>query len=68
MSVIETISLRLTKGATPETFATANSRVEADYLPEQPGYNPGSRVTTVTDDRAIAAPASIGESIQPVMP
>lgn len=50
MAVIETITLRLNDGASPEAFAAANSRVEAEYLVSQPGFNPGTRVTTVTDD------------------
>ncbi len=47
MSVIETITLRLADGASPDAFAAANARVESEYLPLQPGYNPGSRVSTV---------------------
>lgn len=49
MAVIETITLRLNEGASADTFAAANAMVEADYLPLQPGFNPGSRVTTVDD-------------------
>ncbi len=50
MAVIETISLKLAEGASPVAFASANSVVEAEYLPAQQGYNSGSRVTTLTDD------------------
>ncbi|MEM9516304.1 MAG: nuclear transport factor 2 family protein [Actinomycetota bacterium] len=50
MSVIEQITLRLNEDATPEAFSAANARVEAEYLPAQPGFNPGSRVTTVDGD------------------
>ena len=47
MATIETISFRLNDGASPEAFAAANAIVEADYLPLQPGYNAGSRMTTI---------------------
>lgn len=50
MAVIETITLRLNDGASADAFAAANAHVEAEYLPLQPGFNPGSRVTTVSDD------------------
>lgn len=50
MAVIETITLRLRADASPDAFAAANARIEAEYLPAQPGYNPGSRVTTLDDD------------------
>ncbi|MEL6984147.1 MAG: hypothetical protein AAFO29_17105, partial [Actinomycetota bacterium] len=50
MAVIETISLRLADGASPAAFAAANSTVEAEYLPAQPGFNPGTRRTTLGDD------------------
>ncbi len=50
MSVIETITLRLAEGASPEAFAAANAKVEAEYLPLQPGFNPGTRITTVDSD------------------
>ena len=50
MSVIEKITLRLAEGASPDAFAAANARVEAEYLPLQPGFNPGSRVTSVHED------------------
>lgn len=50
MAVIETIVLRLNADATPEAFAAANARVQSEYLPEQPGYNVGSRVTKLADD------------------
>lgn len=50
MSVIETITLRLNNGASPDAFAAANAKVEAEYLPLQPGFNPGTRVTTVDAD------------------
>ncbi len=50
MAVIETITLRLAEGTSAEAFAAANARVEADYLPLQPGYNAGSRVTTIAED------------------
>lgn len=49
MAVIETIKFKLSPGATPEAFTAANGRVEADYLPLQPGYNPGTRVTTISE-------------------
>ena len=51
MAVIETITLRLNDGASPDGFAVANARVESEYLPMQPGFNPGTRVTTVDDGR-----------------
>lgn len=50
MAVIETISLQLAQGSSAEAFILANSKVEADYLPNQPGYNAGSRVTTLDGD------------------
>ncbi len=50
MAVIETITLRLTPGADITAFSRANARVEAEYLPEQSGFNVGSRVTTLDDD------------------
>lgn len=50
MAVIETISLKLNNGVTVDSFVLANSRVEAEYLPEQPGYNEGTRSTVVTPD------------------
>ncbi|MEM9749174.1 MAG: nuclear transport factor 2 family protein [Actinomycetota bacterium] len=50
MAVIETITLRLAEGTTPDAFAAANARVEGDYLPLQPGFNAGSRTTTLSDD------------------
>ncbi|MEM7338751.1 MAG: nuclear transport factor 2 family protein [Actinomycetota bacterium] len=50
MAVIETITLRLNEGASADAFAAANAKVESEYLPAQPGFNPGSRVTTLTDD------------------
>jgi len=50
VSVIETIRVRLADAATPEAFAAANAKVEAEYLSLQPGYNAGSRSTTVTAD------------------
>lgn len=50
MAVIETITLRLIDDASVDVFAAANSKVESDYLPLQPGYNPGSRVTTLSTD------------------
>ncbi len=50
MAVIETITLQLNDGASPDSFAAANAKVEAEYLPLQPGYNPGTRVSTVTSD------------------
>ena len=50
MAVIETITLRLVDQSSPDAFAVANAKVESEYLPLQPGYNPGTRVTTVTDD------------------
>lgn len=50
MATIETITLELDDGVSPDEFATANSRVERDYLTAQPGYNPGSRVTTLSHD------------------
>jgi predicted SnoaL-like aldol condensation-catalyzing enzyme len=49
MSVIETINLRLRPEASPDDFARANAVVESEYLPLQPGFNPGTRVTTVDD-------------------
>ncbi len=51
MSVIETITLLLADGASPEAFAAANAKVESEYLPLQPGFNPGTRVTTVDADQ-----------------
>jgi len=50
MAVIEQITLRLKPEASAEAFIAANARVESEYLPAQPGFNPGSRVTTVNDD------------------
>lgn len=50
MSVIETVLLRLNSNASPDAFAAANAQVEAEYLPTQRGYNPGSRVTTLDAD------------------
>ena len=50
MAVIETISLRLKDGASAEAFRAANARVESEYLPQQPGFNVGSRVTTLDAD------------------
>ncbi len=50
MATIETITLRLNDAVSPDRFASANSRVESEYLTQQPGYNPGTRVTTVTAD------------------
>ncbi len=50
MAVIETITLKLSDAARPDAFVAANSKVEAEYLPSQPGFNPGSRTTTVTED------------------
>lgn len=50
MAAIETITLRLAEGATADEFAAANARVEAEYLPRQPGYNVGSRFTSVDAD------------------
>ncbi len=50
MAVIETITLRLTAGFAPAAFSQANARVEAEYLPQQPGFNVGSRVTTLDDE------------------
>ncbi len=49
MSVIEHITLRLKDGVTAEEFSRANAIVESEYLPAQPGFNLGSRVTTVDD-------------------
>ena len=70
MSVIETITLRLDDGASADAFAAANAKVEAEYLPLQPGFNPGTRVTTVDADgqwtislrwdSAVDADASMG--------
>lgn len=50
MAVIETITLKLKDRASAERFAAANSQVEAEYLPAQPGYVIGSRRTSVADD------------------
>jgi len=50
MAVIETISLKLKDAATAEDFRAANSKVESDYLPTQPGYNIGSRRTSLAED------------------
>jgi predicted SnoaL-like aldol condensation-catalyzing enzyme len=50
MAVIETISLKLRAGASAEAFAVANSKVEDRYLPAQPGYNVGSRTTTLNQN------------------
>ena len=41
MAVIETIRLRLRADGSPDAFAAPNARIEAEYLPAQPGYNPG---------------------------
>ncbi|MEM7273312.1 MAG: nuclear transport factor 2 family protein [Actinomycetota bacterium] len=49
MSAIETITFQLKDGASADAFAAANAKVEADYLPLQPGFNPGTRTTTVQD-------------------
>ncbi len=49
MAVIETITLRLASPGTADAFAAANARVEAEYLPAQPGFNPGSRTTTLDE-------------------
>lgn len=49
MSAIETITFRLNEGASVDAFAAANARVESGFLAEQSGFNPGSRVTTVSD-------------------
>ncbi|MEM9200076.1 MAG: nuclear transport factor 2 family protein [Actinomycetota bacterium] len=50
MAVIETITLRLKEGASADAFAAANAKVQAEYLPQQPGFNPGTRITTLGDD------------------
>ncbi|MEO1336260.1 MAG: nuclear transport factor 2 family protein [Myxococcota bacterium] len=50
MAVIETIKLRLKPEASADAFAAANARVQAEYLPLQPGFNVGSRVTTLDKD------------------
>lgn len=50
MAVIETITLRLNDSSNPSEFVAANSKVEAEYLPSQPGFNAGTRSTTVSDD------------------
>ncbi len=50
MATIETITLRLNDAGSADAFAEANARVEGDYLAHQPGYNPGTRVTTVSED------------------
>ncbi len=50
MAVLETISLRLKAGASADAFTLANAKVEHEYLPQQPGFNIGSRVTTLDDD------------------
>ena len=50
MAVIETISLRLKDGASADAFRAANARVESEYLPQQPGFNVGSRMTTLDAD------------------
>ena len=50
MAVIETISLKLRDGASADAFAAANAKVESEYLPQQPGFNVGSRVTSLADD------------------
>lgn len=49
MAVIETITFQLSEDATPEAFAVANGKVESSYLPLQPGYNAGTRATTVSE-------------------
>lgn len=50
MAVIEHITLRLEEGVSAEAFSRANALVESEYLPAQPGFNAGSRVTTVDED------------------
>ena len=50
MAVLETISLRLKPGASADDFTLANAKVEHEYLPQQPGFNVGSRVTSLDDD------------------
>ncbi len=50
MATIETITLQLIEGASADAFAAANSQVEAEYLTAQPGYNPGTRRTTLDAD------------------
>ena len=50
MAVTETVSFRLRNGIDASQFAVVNSRVESDHISIQPGYIPGSRVTTVSDD------------------
>lgn len=50
MAVIETISLRLNDPSRAREFVAANSKVEAEYLPLQPGFNAGTRTTTVSED------------------
>ncbi len=50
MATIETITLRLNNDASADAFAEVNSQVESQYLALQPGYNPGTRITTVSED------------------
>lgn len=50
MAVVETITLKLNDGASAEAFTAANSLVESDYIPAQPGYIPGSRRTSLGAD------------------
>lgn len=50
MAVIETITFRLNPDASVDEFSQANARVEAEYLPAQPGFNRSTRVTTLSAD------------------
>ncbi|MDW3178806.1 MAG: hypothetical protein R8J94_15550 [Acidimicrobiia bacterium] len=50
MASIETITLRLNENASPDEFVAANARVESEFLRKQTGYNPGTRVISVSGD------------------
>lgn len=50
MAVLETARFRLSEGVAVEDFLAQNTRVELEFAIAQPGYRPGSRRTTITDD------------------
>lgn len=49
MAVLETIRFRLQEAVSIDEFVEANSRVENGYLTLQKGFNPGSRMSTLSD-------------------
>ena len=63
MAVLETISLRLKAGASADAFTLANAKVEHEYLPQQPGFNIGSRVTTLDDFDGLPVPSPDGKKL-----